>query len=485
MSNYTNERYVLVFDICSSTLIFEDLQRNNRLPEYWNLVNDIRSFLSDNKSFFKYEIYKFLGDGFILIFNEETIIDQILLFMIRLADDCNDILKKFIKDRLDRIELPRIGITIGLDKGVLYEQNVDDKNVEYIGTPLNKAMRLQSSLKEIEHTNKCLMSRIVYNEISNTNFKKICSETTRTFRNMASEERIKCYEFAPLFYESADISHLMESKRKLIKDYIVQNEPIKKEFEIIHANATEKIENIDKIIRDYIHQEFLKWTTPQLNDALKIAQDELWVIGQNLFFIANPSRRTREEMPEDYFHDLLFKRIKVNPNFKIRLLIFNPLAKNLIVEWHNKIIRNWENTAENERSPGHKEKPNFIADLKFSFEKFKKWQNEVKNRNLSITNLNDLPILIKCTSERVDSANIVDPLRYGVIDVTHPYEAAIADTMSRAKYGKKYFYKNDQAKLWVSKMRQYRQLFDKATYILEINNVNWYDLYKLSTESLS
>ena len=240
-----SENHVLVFDICSSTLILDDLQRTNQSGKYWDLVNDISSFLSENGSVFGYEIYKFLGDGFILIFYENTIIDQVLLFTIRLVDHCKHAIMQFLEDHVEITNLPRKGITIGLDKGVLYEQTLEDKSQEFIGRPLNMATRLQSSLNRPEHSNKCLMSKRVYKEITKANFKKICSKTTRKLRNMVFEEEITCYEFAPLFFEKADISQLKESKREPIKNYIAQNEPVKKEFEYIHTTATGAIEHID------------------------------------------------------------------------------------------------------------------------------------------------------------------------------------------------------------------------------------------------
>ena len=125
------ERYVLIFDICSSTIILEDLHRTNQSGRYMDLVDEINSFLYKNNIYFEYEVYKFLGDGFILIFNENTVVESVLLFIIRLVDNCNNMLSRFLDDYVEITKLPRFGITIGLDKGIIYKRNLNEKK-EYI-----------------------------------------------------------------------------------------------------------------------------------------------------------------------------------------------------------------------------------------------------------------------------------------------------------------------------------------------------------------
>ncbi len=110
------------------------------------------------------------------------------------------------------------------------------------------ATRLLSSLDRPKHTNRCLMSKRVYNEISNEKFKKICSPTNRIVKNMVPGDKIKCYEFPPTFYKNTDPNELREPRRKPIEKYITYNEPIKKEFEYVYATATASIEY------DYINE---------------------------------------------------------------------------------------------------------------------------------------------------------------------------------------------------------------------------------------
>jgi hypothetical protein len=83
---------------------------------------------------------------------------------------------QFLEDHVEITNLPRKGITIGLDKGVLYKHTVEDKNQEFIGRPLNMATRLQSTLKRPERSDKCLILKRVYKEITKENFKKFVAK---------------------------------------------------------------------------------------------------------------------------------------------------------------------------------------------------------------------------------------------------------------------------------------------------------------------
>ena len=63
------EKYVLVFDICSSTQIVEHLKLEGPQEAWCNLLIDIDNFLKREREALGFEIYKFTGDGWILLFN--------------------------------------------------------------------------------------------------------------------------------------------------------------------------------------------------------------------------------------------------------------------------------------------------------------------------------------------------------------------------------------------------------------------------------
>jgi len=211
-----DERPVLTFDICSSTSILEDLHRTNTIEKYAILLDDIMTFLKTNSTRYGYEIYKFLGDGFILIFEDSTPIDTILEFCVALTYDCNTYIEEFIR-RYIEVEngILRKGITIGIDKGYVSKLTINEKD-EYVGRPINVSVRLQSSLYKKEHANRVLMSLKLYRDIMEPRFKKLCAETSRTFKNIANNEKVKCYELNILYYLSKDEAIL----RPLIKKEI-------------------------------------------------------------------------------------------------------------------------------------------------------------------------------------------------------------------------------------------------------------------------
>lgn len=212
-----SERIVLVFDICSSTSLIEDLHRTVSVHKLKLLIDEISTFLEKNKDIFHYEIYKFLGDGFILIFESEYQIDSVLEFSLALTYDCNHNIEQFIIDNIENESgIKRKGITIGIDKGNIEDILILGHN-EYVGRPINYASRLQGSLDKEEHTNKALISLKLYREIMNDKFKIISSKTNRSFKNIAGNDQMKCYEIDLMLY----INKNTESIRKSIKQNII------------------------------------------------------------------------------------------------------------------------------------------------------------------------------------------------------------------------------------------------------------------------
>jgi GGDEF domain-containing protein len=230
------KKSILVFDICSSTLFVEDLKKRDMTDKYKQLIKDITDFLDENSSIYEFIIYKFLGDGFILIFPEEIEVDKILLFIINLTDRCERLLDIFIHKHIQTSEIPRVGITIGLDRGELIEIKLNKEQIEYIGRSINVACRLQQKLTGPFEVNRCLMTNDMYNEITLEDLKRVCHPVRKKLKNINNDIAINCYDFYPLFYKNADLSVLRESKRDIIKEYISNKKlkisQIKKLYEI-------------------------------------------------------------------------------------------------------------------------------------------------------------------------------------------------------------------------------------------------------------
>jgi class 3 adenylate cyclase len=212
------ERYVLVFDVCSSTSIIEDLVSNEQ-PQYFSrLLSVLQEFLQTKNSQYDYEVYKFMGDGYILLFTASTSMDMILEFYIQLVGYISSVLEWFVHDYLAATELPRLGISAGLDFGSLHEFNDEhSSNTEYFGKAINLATRFQSSQERPDNVNRLLFSSKLYLKINEYLLRVACTERTRTLKNINKGEPIRCYEFNPLIYENLSV---VETRTEKMRDFI-------------------------------------------------------------------------------------------------------------------------------------------------------------------------------------------------------------------------------------------------------------------------
>jgi len=161
----TEQKYVLVFDFCSSTSIIEHLILEGPQEGWRNLLIDIKKFLREESAAHGFEIYKFIGDGWILLFNTDFSPRELFSFLERL---CNKYAIAYNK-RIGKIlptQIDNIGITFGLEMGNLI-RFVMFGRTEYIGRPLNIAARLQGAIRDKDPNpqGKMLMSKLVYSKV--------------------------------------------------------------------------------------------------------------------------------------------------------------------------------------------------------------------------------------------------------------------------------------------------------------------------------
>lgn len=189
-------KVVFVFDICSSSNILEDLIRTDSMKKWVNLLSGLKNFLGEQSELYGFEIYKFVGDGWILLF-EPDIRGPKLFEFTRLL--CNRFSQNLYPKVEGLLETPPdlVGLTIGMDKGSLIKVKFQDK-VEYIGRPLNIASRLQSAVKEKDSkpNNKCLISKPLYYSIKRSLEGSAfhLKEVTRQLRNIADGKDYKCFK---------------------------------------------------------------------------------------------------------------------------------------------------------------------------------------------------------------------------------------------------------------------------------------------------
>src|SRR6185369_5826916 len=158
-------KFVLVFDFCSSTSILEDIIRSEN-QQYWQaLLMEVKNFLKREEDRGKVQIYKFIGDGWILLFDANFPPRELILFMRNLCEKYNELFNSMVRPNLAS-HIHTLGITFGLDRGSLSRFDMDGQ-VEYIGRFINVAARLQAAIKSEDDYpgGKVLMPKHLYASI--------------------------------------------------------------------------------------------------------------------------------------------------------------------------------------------------------------------------------------------------------------------------------------------------------------------------------
>lgn len=192
----TVKKTVVVFDICSSTSILENLQLNERLKRWRDLIIGMKDFLRNEAPKVGFKIYKFLGDGWILLFPEDFDGDELIQFLTKISKEFLSLYRNVNAVLTTKVSI--IGLTFGIEKGKLISLIMNNKT-EYIGRPLNVATRLQSSLKVKDENPqfKGLISRIVYDDFRRETKRRLerthkIVKVKRKLRNIAGGDNYPC-----------------------------------------------------------------------------------------------------------------------------------------------------------------------------------------------------------------------------------------------------------------------------------------------------
>ena len=158
-------KYVVFFDICSSTLILEDLIRSESQELWGDLLLQMQDYLQKARTREKFSIYKFIGDGWVLLFDESIQGKTFFAFLKSIRVEYDELYRKTIKPVLNS-PIECVGLTFGLDKSTLNKIVMKSRN-EYVGRALNVAARLQGAIKDRDKTpqGKVLMSNKAYTEL--------------------------------------------------------------------------------------------------------------------------------------------------------------------------------------------------------------------------------------------------------------------------------------------------------------------------------
>ena len=140
-------KLVIFSDICSSTAILEDLKSTDNQQNWLNLLIRLKENLIHWGGEKGIEMYKFVGDGWILLappdIDRDTLFDFLHTFFCILDIGLQE---EQINDLLSRRPKP-MGLTFGIDSGDLIRLEMNQQ-LEYVGRALNVAASLQGAAKQ-------------------------------------------------------------------------------------------------------------------------------------------------------------------------------------------------------------------------------------------------------------------------------------------------------------------------------------------------
>jgi class 3 adenylate cyclase len=189
----TGQAIVVVFDMCSSSNIVDDLHASGKLQCLKAFFTELRRHLEkEQRRNVPFTLYKFVGDGWLLLFPPNTDGERLLAFLEGLC--------LFFAVAFRRSLLPHLshhptesGITIGIELGDLVPIVMDGQQ-EYVGRAINVACRLQSALKEKggSQAYSALVSNRVYREYFTNTTPHRVHKVTRKLRNIAGGAEFEC-----------------------------------------------------------------------------------------------------------------------------------------------------------------------------------------------------------------------------------------------------------------------------------------------------
>jgi class 3 adenylate cyclase len=196
-------KVVVVFDISSSTTILEDLKRSDNLSVWRDLLINLKEFLQGKIYLLDMEIYKFMGDGWILLFRPDIHSGALFDFL--------EGLSSFFLSQCIRVQqlLQRwpdpMGLTFGIDTGELIRLQMNEQ-YEYLGRAINVAARLQGETKLFKSgnmSNVALFSKVSFNSLQPYDgYVKVIPKTVN-LRNISDGKEFSCYLFHTISQEAA------------------------------------------------------------------------------------------------------------------------------------------------------------------------------------------------------------------------------------------------------------------------------------------
>jgi len=187
------EAIVVTLDICSSSVLIEDLMKNNRSKLWRDLIINMKEYLLEHVPYYNAELHKFIGDGWIILFRRPYASEHLLRFLYDTNWHFMHLYEESVVPSLDTT--PDIsGLTFGIDEGRLIKLEMKE-TIEFVGRPINIACRLQGKLEkaDIENGYRILMSNRLFNDLK-LDFQNYYHErTTKPLKNIGEGKQFTCY----------------------------------------------------------------------------------------------------------------------------------------------------------------------------------------------------------------------------------------------------------------------------------------------------
>jgi len=194
------EKMVVTFDICSSTKILEQLIARNTIQAWCEVLNSIEKLLRKRLCELKGDLYKFTGDGWIMLFDLDEKSVSGLMCLIKDLSECYETLfEQTITNKIDDPHGFTTGLTFGIDHGKLVRLPMNGEN-EYIGRPINIACRLQGAIDEMDFKGgyRVLLSNVTYFEFSQSFSERFPDKVRKSLKNVFGGSDLTCYRVVAL-----------------------------------------------------------------------------------------------------------------------------------------------------------------------------------------------------------------------------------------------------------------------------------------------
>jgi class 3 adenylate cyclase len=186
------KRTVVFFDICSSSNMLEDLILSENLRSMRDLILAIRGFIKKEAAVQGFEVYKFIGDGWVLLFPPEKSGESLVTLLEELCRRYKKHWTRYVKPRLQSRPAV-VGLTFGVDRGELVKFRMMGQP-EYIGRALNVASRLQGAVKQKDDNPayKVLFSNPSFKALRLSHAFRPSKTVTCTLRNIQGGNKYSC-----------------------------------------------------------------------------------------------------------------------------------------------------------------------------------------------------------------------------------------------------------------------------------------------------